>query len=292
MNIGDLLTTREMKALEGLRLSPKRAFRGSSRGERISKKKGISIEFADFRNYGEGDDLRHLDWNVFARLDSPVVRTYQDEEELIVTLVIDASASMDFGDPTKLFWAKKLGFSLAYIALLGGDGVQTRLVGYPNPVSAISRSRSSAQKVFQQIDRDPSLGTESLTGTLSQIARSKAKTGVMIIVSDGLEEELPGAIRTAASRGFEVWFLQVLSPIEVNPDLEGDLRLIDSENGNATEITINRATLDEYRSNLKRHLAAVEESVVQVSGRYALVLTDEDWTETIQRKLVPKGWFQ
>ena len=97
-----LLEPRELRTLESLRLRPNRTYRGSSKGERISKQKGISIEFADFRNYSEGDDLRHLDWNVLARLDTPVMRTYQDEEDVVLYVCLDCSPSMNFGDPTKI----------------------------------------------------------------------------------------------------------------------------------------------------------------------------------------------
>src|SRR5690348_18424364 len=103
-----VLEPKEFRLLEGLRLNPRKSFGGKVRGERLTKKKGISIEFADYRDYAEGDDLRHLDWNVLARLDSPIMKTYRDEEDLAVHLLVDGSASMEFGEPTKLEGAKRI----------------------------------------------------------------------------------------------------------------------------------------------------------------------------------------
>ncbi|MEZ5163391.1 MAG: DUF58 domain-containing protein [Fimbriimonadaceae bacterium] len=93
-----ILSPREFRLLEGVRLNPRKSFLGRVRGERVTKRTGISIEFADYRDYTEGDDLRHLDWNVLARLDTPIVKTYQDEEDLAVHLLVDLSPSMNFGD--------------------------------------------------------------------------------------------------------------------------------------------------------------------------------------------------
>ena len=108
-----LLEPRELRTLETLRLRPNRAYRGSSKGERISKQKGVSIEFADFRNYSDGDDLRHLDWNVLARLDTPVIRTYQDEEDIVLYVCLDCSPSMNFGEPSKLSVAQRYAMALS-----------------------------------------------------------------------------------------------------------------------------------------------------------------------------------
>ena len=108
-----ILSPTEFRILEGMRLAPKRSFHGRIRGERLTRRKGISIEFADYRDYSEGDDLRHLDWNVLARLETPVMKTYQDEEDLAVYLVVDATGSMSFGEPSKLVFAKKLAAALS-----------------------------------------------------------------------------------------------------------------------------------------------------------------------------------
>ncbi len=114
-----LLSPDEMQRLERLRLMPHRRFAGRLRGERISRQRGVSLEFRDFRDYTQGDDLRHLDWSVLARLDRPTVRTYQDEDDLAVYVLLDASASMDFGAPSS---SKLPGNSRRGLALSGWWG--------------------------------------------------------------------------------------------------------------------------------------------------------------------------
>src|SRR5690242_7545435 len=118
-----LLDSREFRLLEGLRLNPKKSFTGRIRGERLTKKKGISIEFSDYRDYTEGDDLRHLDWNVLARLETPIMKTYRDEEDLAVHMLLDGSASMDFGEPTKFEAAQRMAAAFGYVGLCAGDAV-------------------------------------------------------------------------------------------------------------------------------------------------------------------------
>ena len=124
-----LLEPREFRVLEGLRFNPRKAFAGRIRGERLTRKKGISIEFSDYRDYAEGDDLRHLDWNVLARLEAPIMKTYRDEEDLAVHLLVDGSPSMEFGEPTKAQAANKLATALGFLGLAGGDAVYLKRLG-------------------------------------------------------------------------------------------------------------------------------------------------------------------
>ena len=134
-----------LKACGSTRAVP---FAGATKGERVSKRKGISIEFADFRNYSDGDDLRHLDWNVLARLESPVLRTYQDEEDLVVYLVVDNSASMNFGEPEKSGVATKLAAALGTVALISGDAVRLTSGSQSAPPAQALRGRANVPKPF------------------------------------------------------------------------------------------------------------------------------------------------
>src|SRR6185503_13864202 len=118
-----LLSHAELRVANLLVLAPRRTFSGSVKGERQTRRKGTSIEFADYRDYSEGDDLRHLDWNVLARLDTPVMRTYLDEQDLAVHVIVDASKSMDFGEPTKFDRGRRLALIWGWAALNGGDAL-------------------------------------------------------------------------------------------------------------------------------------------------------------------------
>jgi uncharacterized protein (DUF58 family) len=293
MAVLDLLQPRELRVLESLRLHPSRSYRGATRGERVSRKKGVSIEFADYRNYTEGDDLRHLDWNVLARLDTPVMRTYQDEEDLLVYLTLDASQSMLFGNPTKYEIAQKYAAALGYVGLLGGDGVRTSLVGGRQAPTSAMRGRASAYRLMSWVSQEaPNESLESLNQTLQTLLRSNYRTGLAIIVSDGLDPEIPGTIRALGGRGFEVWVVQILSDVEIDPDLEGDLRLTDAENQSRIDITINRDTVGIYKANLQRHVAEIQTACLKSSGKHLVVRTSETLEDVIQKRMKPAGWFE
>jgi uncharacterized protein (DUF58 family) len=287
-----LLDPREFRLLDGLRLNPRKSFAGRVRGERLTRKKGISIEFADYREYTEGDDLRHLDWNVLARLDTPVMRTYQDEEDLALHVLLDLSPSMDFGEPTKLDMAKRLAGAVAYVALNGGDAVVPRALGPREPNHRPLRGRvgyptlarwASAQRTGE---RPP----DSLSKALKGFAASSARTGMVLLVSDGLDPDIASSLRAVAARGHEILFLQILSEIELDPDLEGDLRLIDAEGGTPVEITANSYALKEYRKRLQEHNASIDDTVRRLGGRHALVRPDQPFDHVVKDVLRRGQW--
>src|SRR3981189_1440196 len=116
-----LLSPDFLVRLEQLELVSRKIFLGAIKGERRSKRKGQSVEFADYRNYVKGDDLRHLDWNLYARLDRLFIRLFQEEEDLHFYVLIDNSLSMDFGSPTKLHYARQVAAALAFIGLVNMD---------------------------------------------------------------------------------------------------------------------------------------------------------------------------
>src|SRR3954465_4971244 len=110
----ELLTPDLLAQLERPELGTRKSFRGRMKGERRSKRKGQSVEFADFRNYVAGDDLRFIDWNTYARLDRLFLKMFLEEEDLHFYALLDASQSMSFGTPTKLHYAKQLAAALGF----------------------------------------------------------------------------------------------------------------------------------------------------------------------------------
>lgn len=288
-----LLEPREFRLLDGLRLNPRKSFSGRVRGERLTRKKGISIEFADFREYTEGDDLRHLDWNVLARLDTPVMRTYQDEEDLALHVLLDLSPSMEFGEPTKLEAAKRLAGGIAYVALNGGDAVVPKSLGPREPNHRPLRGRAGYPTLarWAAAQRSSERPPDGLAKALKGFAASSARTGMVLLVSDGLDPEIASAIRAVAARGHEILFLQILSDIELDPDLEGDLKLIDAEGGTPVEITTNSYALKEYRKRLEEHNASIVDTVRRVGGRHALVRPDQPFDQIVKDVLRRGQWL-
>jgi len=286
-----VLETREFRLLDGLRLTPKRTFSGRVRGERISKRKGISIEFADFRDYGEGDDLRHLDWNVLARLEMPVIKTYQDEEDLAVHLLVDTSASMDFGAPTKTVAARKIACALGYVALCGQDALMPFALGRREPPLRPLRSRSSYPKLAAWASGIEADSQQTLMESLRDFAASGARPGLVIIISDGLDPNVFGALRVLGGRGHEVSFVHLLSLEELDPDLEGDLRLIDAEKGQPVEVTAGGNVLKQYRQRLDEHCSKLTAECLRIGGRYVQTTSGESLQSLIGDKLKREGWL-
>lgn len=288
-----VLEPQEFRLLDGMRLNPRKSFSGRVRGERLTRKKGISIEFADFREYSEGDDLRHLDWNVLARLDTPVMRTYQDEEDLALHILLDLSPSMDFGEPSKLAQAKRLACAVGYVALSGGDAVHPRALGPREPDVRPLRGRSGYPRLAQwsEAARPPERNRETLATSLRSFVNASTRTGVALLVSDGMDPEMPTLIRALGGRGHEVWFLQILSDVELDPDLEGDLRLLDAESGKPVEITANSYVLKEYRKRLQEHNSSIVEAIRRIGGRHALIRADRPLDGTIKEVFKREGWL-
>ncbi len=278
-----------MRLLEGLRLNPSKSFSGRVRGERLTQKKGLSIEFADYRNYTEGDDLRHLDWNVLARLETPILKTYRDEEDLAVHLLLDASASMAFGDPSKFAAAQRAAAALGYVALAGGDALSLHALPLARP-PANFRGRARFPRLNHAVQALAPEGQAGLTSGLRHFANSNARVGLVVLISDGMDPEIVSGLRTLSGRGHEVFFLQILSPIERDPDLEGDLRLLDAESAPAVEITASAATLKAYRHNLNAHLESIRQTVLRQGGRTALISSDDSLESLVRGVLRQAGW--
>jgi uncharacterized protein (DUF58 family) len=256
--------------LQGLRLSPRRSFSGRVRGERLSRQKGMSIEFADYRDYSPGDDLRHLDWSILARLDRAAIRTYQDEDDLAVYVALDVSRSMDFGEPSKFAHAARLAAAAGFIALTGQDAVYPLAVGAGDALGGRPlRGRANFHALSEWLAAREPIGARGLAASLQRFASSgSARPGLFVLVSDGLDPDAPDALRALAARGHEIALVQTLSDIELDPDLEGDLRLLDAETGDAVEITAHAQTLAEYKANMAAHCRSLETTTLRYGGHY------------------------
>lgn len=286
-----VLTPQDFRILDGLRLNPRRSFAGRVRGERLTKKKGVSIEFDDYREYSEGDDLRHLDWNVLARLDHSVIKTYRDEEDLAVHLLLDASASMSFGEPTKFACAKRIACAVGYVALCGGDAVYPHLIADARSAVSPLRGRSAYHRLAAWASGASPEGKRSLSSALRAFAVSQARPGLAVIVTDAMDPDVFSSVRVLNGRGHEVCVLQILADIELRPDLEGDLRLLDSESNADVEITANSFTLREYAARLKAHNERLNEECLRAGGRYALIRSDATIETAVRDVLRRTGWF-
>jgi uncharacterized protein (DUF58 family) len=254
-----------LRQLERLLLLLRSPVRGGLKGGRRSVKRGQSVEFADYRDYSLGDDLRQLDWNVYARLEKLFVKLFVEEEDVMITLLLDTSASMATGRPDKLIFAKRAAAALGYIGLASEDRVAVSALG--GRASRRQTPLRGSGRVFRLLSNlsaiQPAAGPTDLVAAARHAAAQLHGRGVVVLMSDLLDPAADRVIRELAATRSELIILHILSPDELDPQLEGDLRLVDTETGEGVDITADLATLDAYRTRL----AAWKESFADLAAR-------------------------
>ena len=247
-----LLGPEIMAQLERLELVTRKVFRGRMKGERRSKRKGQSVEFADFRSYVAGDDLRFIDWNMYARLDKLFLKMFLEEEDLHFFTLIDASPSMDFGDPTKLHYAKQLAAALGFVGLVKADRVKVEVLGPAKQAPApVLRGRHSVPRLIEHLESMEPRESVSLAEGVKNFCLRNSGKGIIVLISDLMDKTgYQAALRYLMSQQMDIYVIQVLSAEELDPDVKGDLKLIDCEDGDVAEITVSTRLLGRYKSTL------------------------------------------
>jgi len=261
-----LLTPDLLRRLEQFQLLAARRAKSSLRGERRSRARGQSVEFADYRTYVAGDDFRYLDWNLYGRLERLFLKLYEEERELPVTIFLDASESMAFGEPRKFDFARQVAAAIAYVALCGFDRVS--LIAFPDkPEEAATRGalrsvrgKKSALELFRNLSQLQAGGAADFNQALRRGALQARHAGLAVILSDFLD---PGGyeegLRALIGRRFQVSTVQILAPEELTPTVYGDLRLVDSESGGQQEVTFGKYRLKAYQQTVENYCQRLRE---------------------------------
>lgn len=276
-----------------MRLRPFRRFTNKSRGQHEHGRGGSSNEFADFRDYVAGDDMRNVDWNIFARLNRPYVKLYRQEEDMHVVLLVDASKSMDFDG--KFLKAQQLAAAIAMMGIQATERISIQaFAGQQLQRLDPCTGRASLQKIFSFVERLGVGGQVPVEKGIEQLQRYHKGRGMVVILSDFLtmNADLKSAFNRLFSTGLEIYGIQILAPVERNPELTGDLRFVDSETEQLLDVTAVGGLLEiyhEYRSGLENDLTVLCQ---QRSGRFISV----DSTETVEGVLFDtmkrKGWVK
>jgi len=289
------------RRLEPLMLHAKTIRSGSMKGERRSVKRGTSIEFADYRNYSPGDDLRKLDWNVYARLEKPYIKLLEDEEDLAVHLLLDVSASMNWpndddsegGNPAhnKLLFAKRLFAGLAYMSLKSGDRLMLSAMNdRGNNQFGPSRGRSQIVPMLRYAHNLEAEGVTDLNQTLRNYALREKRTGLVIIITDMFSPNgYVDGLNMLLGKGHEVAIIHLLSPDEVTPPLAGDLSLIDIETGITQEVTVDANMRAIYQQRLIGWLDSIRNDCARKGIHYLMVETDIPFEKVILFELRKLG---
>ncbi len=286
-----LLTPDLLARLESLELVSRKIFRGSLKGERRSPRKGQSVEFADFRAYVSGDDLRFIDWNTYARLDRLFLKLFQEEEDLHFYTLIDGSASMSFGTPSKLEYAKQLAAALGFIGLIRADRVKIETLQQnarqPGPVF---RGRASLWRMLAHLDTIESAGATELTQGVRNFCLRNPGRGILVLITDLLDKQgYQDALRYLLAQRLDVYVIQVLSAEEIEPDVRGDLRLLDCEDNDATEITVSDPLLRRYQQTLAAFTNGARDFCTRRGMSYLLADTRTSVDQLVANYLRKRG---
>jgi uncharacterized protein (DUF58 family) len=269
---------------------------GVIKGERRSTKRGTSIEFADYRNYTRGDDLRRVDWNVYARLERPFIKLLEEEEDLAVHVLVDASRSMDAPrepDATHKFrYAQRLAAALGYIALAAGDRLTVTLLQGAQTLAQFgpARGRGYTLRLLRFLEDQKPDGATEIDAALRHYALVAKRPGLAFLISDLFSPQgYRDGIAQLQGRGYEATILHLLAPDEIEPPLAGDLRLIDVETGAPQEITLDGGLRDLYRRRVHEWRDEIEAHCLKRRINYIPVTTDLPWDEIVLYQLRQRG---
>ena len=312
-----LLTPELLRRLEQFQLLAARRAKSSARGERRSKARGQSVEFADHRNYSHGDDFRYLDWNLYGHLDKLFVKLYEEERELPVRIFLDASESMTFGEPRKFDFARQVAAAIGYVALCGFDRVS--IIPFPNadfgtrnaeseeqtrkfsgqsefriPNSEMAsrgalrsvRGKKSSMQFFQNLNALTASGSADFNQALRRGALEAKQAGVAIVLSDFLDPAgYESGLTALVGRGFQVSAVQILAPDELNPGTYGDLRLVDAETGGMQEVTFGRYRLKHYQQTVQNFCQRLREFCTSRGVNFFMASSDTPLEQLLLQQL-------
>jgi len=290
--LSSLLANADLDRLARLRINATRRFTNRARGEHFAGKGGMSTEFCDYRDYAEGDDTRFVDWNIFSRLHRPYLKVFHQEEELHVVILVDASGSMLFEE--KLTRAKQLAAAFGVLGLRNSERVSVHSFRAAGASARLApcRGRVSMAKLFTFIENIEGGGDAPFENGVEAMLQTHSGRGVCVVLSDFLSGgDLRRAFNFLHGAGLEIFALQVLGASEVDPGVNGDLRLVDCETEHTLDVSSASGLLtlyQEYRASFEDNLATL---CRQRSGRFLSVNAAEPIDWLLFDLLRRKGWI-
>lgn len=300
MNDADIwFDERFLRKIERLSLVVHQRRAGQIKGERRSTLRGASVEFADYRDYVKGDDLRRVDWNIYARLERPFIKLFEEEQDLTVHVLLDASRSMNWGgsgqdDPlNKWVYARRTAAALGYMALSSGDRLRLAVLNEARKGFGPARGKGQILPLLRFLSDQPAAGVTNLNTALRNDAlraSTAGRAGLVILISDMFSPQgYQDGLSALLSRGHEGILLHILSPEEADPPLSGDLKLVDVESGHIQEVTIDAVMQQLYR----RRLTAWQDEIGRWCGQrgvaYVPINTAQPFDELILAHLRSRG---
>lgn len=287
------LDVQVLARLAAIPLSSRRPMQGSVSGRHPSPHRGSSVEFAEYRKYVPGDDLRRLDWRAYGRSDRFYVKEFEADTNLRCCMVLDTSGSMDFGSTgiSKLQYARKLAGSLGYLAVQQGDAVGLTCVA-DGIVQNLPAKRNPAHLLnfFDILERTKPQGETQLPGVLHELAETIRQRALIIVFSDLFVE--PALLRECFDhlrfRKHDLAVFQLLDPQEMSFEFRQPTRFVDMEGGPAIFAEPNEIA-DRYHKALRQYLEDLKQLVLEAAVDYHRVLLDEDYEQVLRRFLIGRA---
>lgn len=266
-----------MARLDGLDMVSRKMLHGRLQGERRSKRRGQSVEFADHRPYVVGDDLRFVDWNIYGRLDQLFLKLFQEELDLTVHVAFDQSLSMGHPTPEKYRFVRQLAAALGYVSLVHNNRVTVS--AFADRITAqVShlRGRARVPEMAELMMTVQSDGASLFDAACKQLVASTPSSGIMLVISDFLfKDGYETGLKRLIGRGHDLYVIQTLTPEEVDPTLSGDLKLVDIEDGDLSEVTVSRALIKYYKRNVNAYCNDLKGFCTRHGAAYVLASTDQ-----------------
>ena len=277
-------------ALERMQLRTRRRLAGMISGEHRSKRHGSSLDFADFREYQQGDDFRRIDYQTLARLDQMLIRLYEAEDDLVVRLVIDTSASMALDN--KLSRAVEVAAAIGFVALTRRDVVTVHTVTNTSgetPAQTRFSSRAAWPQLANHLSGLTAEGSGSLVRSAAALLSRSGPSGLTVLLSDLLDPEWETALTRLPGRGADLAVIQVLGPSELDPQVAGDVDLVDIETGRRMPMSLTEAAIERYGERRDAWLERISSRVAGLNAGYVLVSSDADLRQTLLGSLRSGG---
>ncbi len=270
-----LLSPEFMTRLDRLDVMSRKMLTGKLPGARRGKRRGQSVEFSDYRNYVAGDDLRFIDWNLYARLDRLFLKLFVEEEDLALYVLVDVSASCDYGNPNKAHYIAQVAAALGYVGLVNHHRVTlaTMSDGLVAETGAL-RGRARVRHLIDFCRNLRPAGPSRLADACRHFALRHRSRGICVVLGDFFDREgFETGLRYLVSSRYDLFCVQILSPQEIAPDIRGDVNLRDLEEGDALNASITRNALDKYKESLDAHSRSLREYLTRRNATYLMAST-------------------
>jgi uncharacterized protein (DUF58 family) len=272
-----------LKKLELLHILSKRLLREKNKGPRRHVSRGTSVEFKDYREYVVGDDTRYIDWNIYQRLDRLLLKLYEEEVEHYIYLLIDGSMSMNFGSPTKLAQAKMIAAALSYIALANQDRVSIGVFrdGLQDQIPP-AHGKAQIWNIFKFLERIEAKEETDVTASCKALAHRSKRRGIAILLSDFLDPKgIEEGLKQFIYRKYELYLVHIVAPEDENPNLRGELTIVDSETDESRQVSVDEQTLAIYRKAFQSWVGEIQDYCKSKQVTYLRAPTGDSFDDIV-----------